>query len=67
MTADELSRSLDARRRARDANAMEGLHETPEEAALLEAVARGEMDDSEYRRRVVTWLEREKPAGHATT
>jgi hypothetical protein len=37
----------------------EGLHETPEEAALLDAVARGEIDGDEYRRRVLADLERE--------
>jgi hypothetical protein len=45
---------------------MEGLHETPEEAALLDAVARGEINGAECRRQVLAWLEREKLAGHAT-
>jgi hypothetical protein len=66
MTAEELRHRLEARRRARHSNAMEGLHETPEESALLDAEARGDIDDAEYRRRVFEWLEREKRAGHAT-
>ena len=59
MDAEEIQRSLDARRCARHSIAMEGLHETPEEAALLDAVARGEIDGDEYRRRVLADLERE--------
>jgi uncharacterized membrane protein len=62
MTADKLRRSLDARRYARHSNAMEGLHETREESALLDAVARGEIDGDEYRRRVIEWIERENRA-----
>jgi hypothetical protein len=41
MTADEIRRSVEAREYARHSNAMEGLYETPEESALLDAVARG--------------------------
>jgi hypothetical protein len=66
MTADELRRSLDARREARHSNAIEGLHEPPDEAALLDAVARGEIDGAEYRRQVLESVEREKRAGDAT-
>ena len=62
MTADELRRSLEARQYARHSNAMEGLYETPEESALLDAVARGEIDGDEYRRRVMERIERENRA-----
>jgi hypothetical protein len=49
MTTDELRRSLDALRRPRHSNAMEGLRECPEDAVVLDACARGEMFDDEAR------------------
>lgn len=64
MTDDEIRRSLEARQYARHSNAMEGLYETPEESALLDAVARGEIDGAEYRRRVFARIEQENHASH---
>lgn len=62
MDSEELQRSLDARRQARHSNLMEGLRETPEESALLDACARGEISGEEYRRQVLAWVEQQKQA-----
>ena len=50
MTNDEIQRRVEAMRQARHSNAMEGLRELPEDAAVLDAYARGEIDGDEARR-----------------
>ncbi len=62
MTPTDLQRSLDATRRARHSNAMEGLRVSPEDAALLDACARGEISDEEARRRILARIEQENQA-----
>jgi hypothetical protein len=50
MTNDEIERRTEAMRLPRHSNAMEGLREHPEDAAVLDAYARGEIDGDEARR-----------------
>ncbi|MDQ1411304.1 MAG: Antitoxin VbhA [Acidobacteriaceae bacterium] len=52
MTDDEIKRRVEAMCLARHSNAMEGLRELPEDALVLDAFARGEIDGHEARRRI---------------
>ena len=50
---DEIARRLAALADARANNAMEGLYEYENDAALLDAFARGEIDRAEFNRRIL--------------
>jgi hypothetical protein len=52
LTQEEIARRLEALERARSSTAMEGLRTLPEDAAALDAFARGEIDEAEFMRRV---------------
>lgn len=52
MANDEIQRRVEAMRQAPHSNAMEGLRELPEDAVVLDAYARGEIDGDEARRRI---------------
>ncbi len=54
--------SVAAMREARHSNAMEGLRECPEDAATLDARARGEISDDEARRRILARVARKNAA-----
>jgi Antitoxin VbhA len=49
---EEIARRIEALRLARASSAMEGLYELPQDAAALDAFARGEIDRAEFMRRV---------------
>jgi hypothetical protein len=51
-TKDEIQRRAEAVRDVRHSNAMEGLRELPEDAVVIDAYARGEIDGDEARRRI---------------
>jgi hypothetical protein len=52
MTDEEIQRRAEALLEARHSNAMEGLRELPEDAVVLDAYARGEIDATEFERRI---------------
>jgi hypothetical protein len=62
MSPKKLERSLAALSEARHSNAMEGLHECPEDAATLDSCARREISDDEARRRILVRIARENTA-----
>ena len=49
---DTVARRVEALRLARVSSAMEGLYERPDDASVLDAFARGEIDRAEFMRRV---------------
>jgi hypothetical protein len=49
---EEIARRLEGLRLARASSAMEGVRTLPEDAAALDAFARGEIDEAEFMRRV---------------
>jgi hypothetical protein len=52
MTKEEIARRVEGLRLARVSSAMEGLYEYAEDAAALDAYARGEIDRAEFDRRI---------------
>ena len=55
-SSEEIERRLAALADARANNAMEGLYESEDDAVLLDAYARGEIDRAEFDRRIRTNL-----------
>ena len=58
-------RRLDALRRARASNAMEGIAEHPDDAKVLEAFARGEIDGEAFDRHIRERIARVTDKGNA--